>query len=66
MNLNRLDVHKTAVNKLGRRVRWQIRVLRQVMEGRTTSYRVRYRNHYVKRYADTAFRISGQGRNVDG
>ncbi|KAH9947265.1 hypothetical protein B0H21DRAFT_692334 [Amylocystis lapponica] len=37
--VDRLDKNKVAVaQKLGRRLRWQIRVLRKVMEGRSTSY----------------------------
>jgi len=38
--IERLDRHSRAVERtLGRRLRWQLRVLRKVMEGRTTNYR---------------------------
>ncbi|KAF8211199.1 hypothetical protein K438DRAFT_1806875 [Mycena galopus ATCC 62051] len=38
--VERLDEHKTAIqNKLSRRLKWQLRVLRAVLEGRTTTYR---------------------------
>ncbi|KAJ7904430.1 hypothetical protein B0H14DRAFT_2328319, partial [Mycena olivaceomarginata] len=38
--VERLDTHKTAIqNKLSKRLKWQLRVLRTVLEGRTTTYR---------------------------
>ncbi|KAJ3559825.1 hypothetical protein NM688_g89 [Phlebia brevispora] len=38
--VDRLDLHKRAIERTcTRRLRWQLRVLRAVMEGRTTSYR---------------------------
>nr|GAT54022.1 predicted protein [Mycena chlorophos] len=38
--VERLDAHKAAIQvKLSKRWRWQMRVLRTVMEGRTTTYR---------------------------
>ncbi|KAK7061647.1 hypothetical protein R3P38DRAFT_2493853 [Favolaschia claudopus] len=38
--VDRLDAHKTAIqNKLSKRLKWQLRILRTVLEGRTTTYR---------------------------
>ncbi|KAJ6539260.1 hypothetical protein B0H19DRAFT_961215 [Mycena capillaripes] len=38
--IERLDEHKTAIQaKLSKRLKWQLRVLRTVLEGRTTTYR---------------------------
>ncbi|KAJ7937135.1 hypothetical protein B0H13DRAFT_2226543 [Mycena leptocephala] len=38
--VERLDEHKTAIqSKLTKRLKWQLRVLRTVLEGRTTTYR---------------------------
>ncbi|KAJ7068185.1 hypothetical protein C8F01DRAFT_1117211 [Mycena amicta] len=38
--VERLDMHKTAIQlKLSKRWKWQMRVLRTVLEGRTTTYR---------------------------
>ncbi|KAJ7744528.1 hypothetical protein DFH07DRAFT_834634 [Mycena maculata] len=38
--VERIDEHKTAVSlKLSKRLKWQLRVLRTVLEGRTTTYR---------------------------
>ncbi|KAJ7179908.1 hypothetical protein C8R43DRAFT_1055888 [Mycena crocata] len=38
--VERLDEHKTAIQfKLSKRLKWQLRVLRTVLEGRTTTYR---------------------------
>ncbi|KAF7355222.1 hypothetical protein MSAN_01438000 [Mycena sanguinolenta] len=38
--VERLDEHKTAIqNKLSKRLKWQLRVLRTALEGRTTTYR---------------------------
>ncbi|KZT12711.1 uncharacterized protein LAESUDRAFT_12495 [Laetiporus sulphureus 93-53] len=37
--VERLDRHKADISRvIGRRLRWQLRVLRQVLEGRSTSY----------------------------
>lgn len=39
--VDRLDSHKHAIERTcTRRLKWQLRVLRTVMEGRNTSYRV--------------------------
>ncbi|KAG6918932.1 hypothetical protein DXG01_010587 [Tephrocybe rancida] len=38
--VDRLDLHKVDIqNSLSRRLKWQLRVLRTVLEGRTTTYR---------------------------
>lgn len=38
--VERLDQHKAAIQaKLAKRLKWQLRVLRTVLEGRTTTYR---------------------------
>ncbi|KAJ6516003.1 hypothetical protein C8R45DRAFT_811479 [Mycena sanguinolenta] len=38
--VERLDEHKAGIqNKLSKRLKWQLRVLRAVLEGRTTTYR---------------------------
>ena len=40
---DKLDKHSVIVRqKLGKRLRWQLRVLINVVEGRTTTYRVRF------------------------
>lgn len=39
--LDRLEKHKVDIQRtLGRRLRWQFRVLAKVLEGRNTTYRV--------------------------
>ena len=39
--VDRLDKHKTEIHeKLSRRLKWQFRVLRKVLDGRTTAYHV--------------------------
>jgi len=37
--VDKLDKHKVAIQSLSRRLKWQLRVLRTVLEGRTTTYR---------------------------
>lgn len=37
---DRLDQHKDAIRRLSKRLRWQIEVLREVMEGRSLSFSV--------------------------
>lgn len=39
--VDRIDTHRNAIHRdLTRRLKWQLRVLRQVLEGRHTSYSV--------------------------
>jgi hypothetical protein len=46
--VDRLDDHKVDIQRaLSRRLKWQLRVLRTALEGRTTTYRVRSHFHLI-------------------
>lgn len=45
---DRIDTHRNAIHRhVSRRLKWQLRVLRQVLEGRNTTYSVCVKSPYL-------------------
>lgn len=59
--VDRIDKHKHAIERTcARRLKWQLRVLRTVMEGRTTNYRVSHCPLLDEEQADVQHRLKSK------